>query len=371
MTAVQDLFAQVEVWLQEGRRFVLATVVGVEKSAPRPPGATMAVNDRGEVLGSVSGGCVEGALYEEARAMLEGGAPKLLTYGIEDDDAFAVGLTCGGTIHVFVEPSDELQPHFASLADAVRSEEPVALVTVVQGAPLGRKLVVTGSQALGSTGVPELDAVLVDEARAMLRQGRTGLRRFGPKGERRREEVAAFVQSFAPPPRMHVFGAIDFAQAMVRIGKFLGYRVTLCDARAVFATRERFPEADEIVVAWPHEYLAEAEVGPRDAICVLTHDPKFDVPVLKVALGTPAGYIGALGSRATHEKRRQALREAGVPEEDIRRISAPAGLDIGGRTPEETALSIAAELVARHNGRPGGRLRDRSGPIHATAPAMD
>jgi xanthine dehydrogenase accessory factor len=198
----------------------------------------------------------------------------------------------------------------------------------------------------------------------MLRQGQTGLRSFGPNGEKRSDEVTCFIQSFAPAPRMFVFGAIDFAAAAVRVGKFLGYRVTLCDARPVFATRARFPEADEIVVAWPHEFLEKAEVGPRDAILVLTHDSKFDVPVLLQALRTEAGFIGALGSRSTHEKRHRELLEAGVSEAELERICSPVGLDIGGRTPEETAISIAAEIIALKNGRPGGRLGHAVGRIH-------
>jgi xanthine dehydrogenase accessory factor len=183
------------------------------------------------------------------------------------------------------------------------------------------------------------------------------------------EDVAVFIQSFAPPPRMYVFGAIDFASAVARIGKFMGYRVTVCDARPVFATRERFPTADEIVVAWPDEFLKTAPVDKRTAICVLTHDPKFDVPVLVEALKTEAGYIGAMGSRRTHNNRTARLREEGVTDEELSRVSSPIGLDIGARTPEETAVAIAAEIIALRTGHSGGRLAERSGPIHATRPA--
>jgi xanthine dehydrogenase accessory factor len=181
------------------------------------------------------------------------------------------------------------------------------------------------------------------------------------------EDVAVFIQSFAPPPKMYVFGAIDFASAVARIGKFLGYRVIVCDARAVFATRDRFPSADEVVVAWPDEFLETAEVDARSVICVLTHDPKFDVPVLKAALETPAGYIGAMGSRRTHNNRTARLKEEGVTDEQLGRVSSPIGLDIGSRTPEETAVAIAAEIIALHTGHSGGRLSERSGPIHAAA----
>jgi xanthine dehydrogenase accessory factor len=182
------------------------------------------------------------------------------------------------------------------------------------------------------------------------------------------EDVAVFIQSFAPPPRMYVFGAIDFASAVARAGKFMGYRVIVCDARAVFATRERFPSADEIVVAWPDEFLKTAEVDGRSVIAVLTHDPKFDVPVLQEALKTSAGYIGAMGSRRTHDNRTARLKEEGVTDEQLARISSPIGLDIGARTPEETAIAIAAEIVALRTGHSGGRLAERSGPIHSATP---
>ncbi len=361
---MREILNELEAWLAEGRRFAVATLVQVHKSSPRQPGAVMVVSDKGEVLGSVSGGCVEAALYDEAMAILESGEPRLVTYGISDDQAFEVGLTCGGTIRVFVERAAWAAALLPRLAQAIRSEEPAALVTVTAGPCLGAKLLVTAGEAHGTTGTPTLDERLIAEARGMLNMGRTGLRQFGATGETRGDEVTAFIESFAPPPRMFVFGAIDYAGAVVRIGKFLGYRVTLCDARPIFATRARFPEADEIVVRWPHEFLREAQVGPRDAICVLTHDSKFDVPVLLEALKTPAAYIGAMGSRNTHEKRYRELLAAGAAPEELKRISSPVGIDIGGRTPEETAISIAAEIIALRHGRPGGRLQDRQGPIH-------
>lgn len=387
--AVRDVMQTVQGWLAGGHSVAVATLVRVVKSAPRQPGAVMAVSGRGEVVGSVSGGCVESALYEEAQAVLAGDGPRLCRFGIADEQAFAVGLTCGGTIEVFVERVEPHDGRFSALEMALRTELPVAVATVVAGDHLGAKLLVAedgtdavglrsdagelrpdsradGPVVLGTTGSPGLDEALIGEARAMLRQGTTGLRHFGPDGEQRRDDLTVFIESFAPPPRMLVFGAIDFAVAMVRMGKFLGYRVTLCDARPVFATRARFPEADEVVIRWPHEYLAEVRLGPRDAICVLTHDSKFDVPVLLEALKLDVGFIGALGSRRTHERRRQELLEAGADEAELARISSPVGLDIGGRTPEETALSIAAELVALRNGRPGGRLSGGTEPIHST-----
>jgi xanthine dehydrogenase accessory factor len=220
----------------------------------------------------------------------------------------------------------------------------------------------------GTMGNAELDKAVVETARGLLEGGRTETVHLGPRGQRRMEDVAVFIQSFAPPPRMYVFGAIDFASAVARIGKFMGYRVIVCDARAVFATRERFPSADEIVVAWPDEFLKTAEVDGRSVIAVLTHDPKFDVPVLKEALRTQAGYIGAMGSRRTHDNRTARLKEEDVTDEQLARISSPIGLDIGARTPEETAIAIAAEIVALRTGHSGGRLAERSGPIHSAAP---
>ncbi len=248
--------------------------------------------------------------------------------------------------------------------EALAEQTPVAVATVVGGPNVGGKLLVAARDHVGTVGNAELDRAVVEAARGLLEGGRTDTIHFGPHGQRRMEDVTVFIQSFAPPPRMYVFGAIDFASAVARIGKFMGYRVTVCDARAVFATRERFPTVDEVVVAWPDEFLKTAEVDSRTVICVLTHDPKFDVPVLKAALATPAGYIGAMGSRRTHNNRTARLIEDGVTEEELSRIASPIGLDIGARTPEETAVAIAAEIIARRTGHPGGRLSERSGPIH-------
>jgi len=253
---------------------------------------------------------------------------------------------------------------------ALAEQSPVAVATVIQGpdGSPGGKILVSPEDHTGTMGNAELDKAVVETARGLLEGGRTETVHLGPRGQRRMEDVAVFIQSFAPPPRMYVFGAIDFASAVARVGKFMGYRVIVCDARAVFATRERFPSADEIVVAWPDEYLQTAEVDTRSVIAVLTHDPKFDVPVLKQALDTPAGYIGAMGSRRTHDNRTARLKEEGVTDEQLARISSPIGLDIGARTPEETAIAIAAEIVALRTGHSGGRLAERSGPIHASPP---
>jgi xanthine dehydrogenase accessory factor len=253
--------------------------------------------------------------------------------------------------------------------EALAEQSPVAVATVIQGpaGSVGGKILVSPEDHTGTAGNDDLDRAIVEGARAMLEGGKTGTVHYGPRGQRRMEDVAVFIQSFAPPPRMYVFGAIDFASAVARVGKFMGYRVIVCDARAVFATRERFPSADEIVVAWPDEFLKTAEVDGRSVISVLTHDPKFDVPVLKRALDTPAGYIGAMGSRRTHDNRTARLKEEGVTDEQLARISSPIGLDLGARTPEETAIAIAAEIVALRTGHSGGRLAERSGPIHSAA----
>ena len=248
---------------------------------------------------------------------------------------------------------------------ALVEQLPVAVATIIEGPGTGSKILVSPEDHVGGASNDDLDKAVVETARGLLEGGKTGTTRFGPRGQRRMEDVTIFIQSFAPPPKMYVFGAIDFASAVARVGKLMGYRVIVCDARAVFATRDRFPTADEIIVSWPDDFLKTAEVDGRSVICVLTHDPKFDVPVLKAALDTPAGYIGAMGSRRTHDNRTARLKEEGVTDEQLARISSPIGLDIGARTPEETAVAIAAEIVALNTGHSGGRLVERSGPIHA------
>jgi len=389
---VRDILDQISKWWDAGEPFGLATVVRTFSSAPREPGAAMAVSADGEALGSVSGGCVEGAVYELAGEVRGSGKPVLQTYGISDDDAFAVGLTCGGIIDMFVElVSKDTFPELGDVAAAVAADEPVAVATVIDGpGRVGARRVIWGrSPGQGQPGGPadgrgpdarpssgtlgsgeRLDQAVDDDARGMLAQGLTGIRRYGPDGERRRDELSVFVQSFAPAPRMLVFGAIDFAAAVAREGKFLGYRVTVCDARPVFATRRRFPDADEVVTDWPHRYLAGQNVDARTVICVLTHDPKFDVPLLEVALRTPAGYVGAMGSRRTHEDRLARLREVGLTEDELARLRSPIGLDLGARTPEETAVAIAAELIQLRWGGSGRPLTATTGRIHhSTSPA--
>ena len=364
---MRDIVDQITKWWDSGETFGLATVVNTFRSAPRDPGAALAVSGGGEVVGSVSGGCVEGAVYELAREVCETGQPVLQTYGISDDAAFDVGLTCGGIIELFVEPvSRERFLGLGDVAAAIRDEVPVAVATVISGpGVLGARRIIRADAATGTLGAGDrLDEAVDDDARGMLAQGLTGVRHYGEHGERRLDDLSVFVQSFAPPPRMLVFGAIDFAAAVARAGKFLGYRVTVCDARPIFATHARFPDADEVIVDWPHRYLAQTPIDSRTVICVLTHDPKFDVPVLEVALRTPAGYIGAMGSRRTHDDRLARLREAGLTEDELTRLRSPIGLDLGARTPEETAVSVAAELIQLRWGGSGHPLTDTTGRIH-------
>jgi xanthine dehydrogenase accessory factor len=318
---VRDILRTLERWAADGTPVAIATVVDTERSAPRQPGAALAVSGGGDVAGSVTGGCVEPAVYGEAREVLAGGDPRLKTYGIADEEAFEVGLPCGGTVHIFV---DRLDPELvAPIAEAVREERPIALEIRIPGEDAGAKRLVG----------PDDDG----PAAQLLARGETGIVDT-PDGQ-------LFVSSFAPRPAMYVFGAVDHAAAVAEVGRFLGFRVTICDARAKFATRERFPDVDELVVEWPDKFLADAPVDERTAICVLTHDHKFDVPVLKVALETPAGYIGAMGARRTNEDRAERLRAEGVTEDELARIHAPIGLKIGSRTPQEVAVAVAAEIV--------------------------
>lgn len=252
-----------------------------------------------------------------------------------------------------------------TVLELTREGRAVALLTMVRGPAPGAKALVASGRALGSFGDQSLDRRALDDARSMLAHGSTGVRQYGLHGEQRGQAVEIFIQSFAPPPKMYVFGAIDFSRATVRMGKLLGYQVTVCDARQAFATRSRFPEADELVIAWPHQFLASAPVDERTALCVLTHEPKFDVPLLQVAVGTPAGYIGAMGSRRTHAGRMRRLAAAGVAPHQLARIRGPIGLDIGARTPEEVAVAIAAEIIALRYHRPAASLSELSGPVHA------
>ncbi len=367
---VRDVLAELSAIIKSDGAAAMATVVRTWKSAPRPAGASMLVTEAGEAVGSVSGGCVEGALYDLGHEVLADGQPRFEKYGVSDDDAFAVGLTCGGILEIFVEKvSRETWPELEGVIASIRAEEPVAVATIVRGPHhVGKHLIIRADRREGTLGTERLDDTVYDDALGMLAAGTTGFLHYGPEGERLGDGLDVFVSAYAPPAQMFIFGAIDFSAALVRVGKLLGYRVTICDARPVFATSKRFPEADEVVVDWPHRWLATQTVDARTVIAVLTHDPKFDVPALTLALRTPAGYVGAMGSRRTHEDRLVRLRENGVTEEEIARLHSPIGLDLGARTPEETAISIAAEIIESRWGGSGRNLSKTDGPIHPGAP---
>ncbi|KUN17166.1 XshC-Cox1-family protein [Streptomyces corchorusii] len=366
-----DLAEELRRWTEEGREFAVATVVAVGGSAPRGPGAALAVDSAGTVIGSVSGGCVEGAVYDLCREALRTGRSVVERFGYSDEDAFAVGLTCGGTLDVLVTPVTGEAPVRTVLRPALSAaarDEPAALARVARGPAelLGRALLVRpdGTSEGGLGGHPELDRVAAAEARALLEAGRTGTVELSADGSHCPGGVTLLVESNVPPPRMIVFGAVDFASALARAGKFLGYHVTVCDARPVFATPGRFPDADEVVVDWPHRYLRRTATDARTVLCVLTHDAKFDIPLLKVALRMPVAFVGAMGSRRTHEDRDRRLRAEGLTEQELSRLRSPIGLDLGARTPEETALSITAEIVAARRGGTGVPLTGGNTPIH-------
>jgi xanthine dehydrogenase accessory factor len=372
---MREVLPELLEWWRAGEEIGVGTVVATFRSAPRPPGASMLVGPGGTAVGSVSGGCVEGAVYELGTEVVETGVPVLTRYGISDDDAFAVGLTCGGILDVYVEKvSRETFPELEDLAADLEAGRPVAVATVVEHPDpewLGRRVILhpDTDEVTGSIGSARADDAVRDDAMGLLASGTNATLSYGPDGERRGEGMRVFVWAFAPKPRMLVFGAIDFAAAVARVGSFLGYYVTVCDARPVFATNTRFPEADEVVVEWPHRYLEkQRDAGALDArtvIAVLTHDPKFDVPLLEVALRLDeVAYVGAMGSRRTHEDREARLREAGLTDDELARLSSPIGLDLGARTPEETAVSIAAEIIAGRWGGSGSRLAQRDGRIH-------
>jgi len=311
---MRDILSTLVRWRSAGCRVAIATVVERRGSAPRDPGASLLLNDRGEIAGSVTGGCVEPSVIREAQEVLDGGDARVREYGIADDQAFEVGLACGGTVGILIAKLDtSLLP---ALDEAVRADRPIALAMTATGDRIGKQRLYEGPLLeAGESALADVD------------------------GE------AVFVHALAPRPAMYVFGAIDHASALARVGKLLGYRVTVCDARSAFVTPERFPEADELVVEWPDRFLAQAPVDERTVICVLTHDEKFDVPALIAALETPAAYIGAMGSKVTTANREERLRAEGVGDAGIARIHAPIGLAIGARSPEEVAVAIGAQIV--------------------------
>lgn len=368
---MRHVLEEAATWQRDGVRFAMASVVHAWGSAPHPAGSSMLISDIGRVVGSVSGGCVEAAVCELAHDVLAGAPPARQRYGVSDDDAFSVGLTCGGTIDVFVYEASGDVPAARVAAD-VEEGLPVALVTVLDGGVRPGAAMAVGSRGTsGTLGAAELDHAAAHAAEGLLARGASGSVRIGGDQDAGDPHCVAatelLVQSFAPPPRMLVFGAAEFARPLVAFGVLLGYRVTVCDARPVFATKERFPEAHEVVVDWPHRWFDSQgdRVDASTVVCVLTHDAKFDVPLLRTALRSPAGYIGALGSRRTHEDRLVRLREAGVTEDELARLRSPIGLDLGGRGPEEAALSIVAEIVALRRRGSGLPLTGLEGPVHA------
>ena len=353
-------------WLGEGRRVVAATLVEAVGSAPLDPGAEMLVDDSGRIEGSVTGGCVEGALVEEAQGILAGAPPRVASYGITDEQAAGVGLMCGGTVRVFVHELREPQREaLVAVREATDAGEPVALATLLDGAGAGSEMAITQDGTVGTLGHTELlEASVARDARGFLDEGRSAVRRYSEKGEVMGSDLRVSIHAFSTPPRMIVFGAIDFSAELAKLGREIGFQPTIVDARQAFAQGARFREHAEVVVDWPDRYLAGVDLHPRDVVLVFTHDPKFDEPALIAALASGAGYIGALGSRRTHSDREERLRAAGVSDDDLRRISSPCGLDVGARTPSETAIAVLAEILALRAGRPGGRLAEASGPIH-------
>ncbi len=362
--------------LKAGEPVAIATVIDTNGSSPRDPGASMVIGADGAVFGSVSGGCVEGAVYESAQEVLESGSPKVEVFGYSDADAFAVGLTCGGILTIFIQRVD---PGDAELVDRViadvEADRPVAWASIT-GHPepewLGRKVIVRPDSHEGTLGTEFADHSVPADVRGVLAAGDSRMMHFGPGGERMGNEMAVFVTSFQPKPRMLIFGAVDFAAALAEQGAILGFDVTVCDARSVFATPQRFPAADRVVVDWPHRYFnAEVDAGridSRTVVCVLTHDAKFDVPALVAVTSLPEEtrpkYIGVMGSRRTHDDRVKRMHDAGMTEAQVAMLDSPIGLDLRGRTPQETAVSIAAHIVARRWGGTGRPLSDMDAPIH-------
>jgi xanthine dehydrogenase accessory factor len=388
---MRAILTDLERWQREGEEIALATLVRVHRSAPRRPGARMAVTRGGRMTGSVSGGCVESDVAERAMLMLDDGRPMIARYGISDEDGFAVGLACGGAIDVLIEPFAADAP-WEALRAALDGRVPAALcIALAPEALLGRRMLVRGlpgaaaasaatagangttrtdaraeadASARGSAGAvgsihPELDDALADAARAALLAG--GTREVTLP--RRDGEATVFLEAFPPQARLFIVGATHTAMPLSRMARELGFGVSVVDPRGVYATPERFPEV-ELLHSWPDAALAGAGLDPWSYVVTLTHDPKLDIPTLAVALRSPARYVGAMSSRRTHEARKTRLRELGFGEDDLRRIRAPIGLDLGGRTPEEIALAILAEILAVRYGRSAGVLRDREASIH-------
>ncbi|MCH7231973.1 XdhC family protein [Glycomyces sp. L485] len=406
---MRDIAAELVAWMDAGRPFALASVAGVRGSSPRPPGTALAVDAQGSAVGGVSGGCVEAAVYARCQEVLETGEAVVESFGYSEADAFAVGLTCGGEIDVLVVRVEPEDAPIRAVLEAVVAGEGATLVRAVEGPDIGKAIAMTEQGITGDLAVAEEFApdtatpdpgaaakARPDRAPAATEDAHTtcGTADRGAAGgspepgapgpgsgfaadassardlgglEPPRSSCRVGRLSFevyAPPPRLLVYGAADFASSVVKAAKLCGFHVTVCDARPVFATPARFPDADAVVVDWPHRHFENASVDGRTSVCVLTHDAKFDIPLLERALESKAAYVGAMGSRRTHRDRVERLRSAGVAEASVARLRSPIGIDLGGRTSEETALSIVAEIVALRNGAQAGFLTSSDGPIH-------
>jgi xanthine dehydrogenase accessory factor len=363
--ATQDVLVD---WLKDGRRFVQALLVAVEGSAPLPVGAMLVVGEDGAIEGSITGGCVESSVVQESEAILAGERGSgVLTYGISDELAGTVGLMCGGIVHIFVDELDAEAARIEQAALLAHSQgRPVAIATALDGDAAGARLAIIDDQVLGTLRGPDLlDRNVACEARGLLEEGRTTVRRFGADGATLGDERPVHIRAYARPPKMMIVGAIDFSAAIAPFASQIGFEVTICDARDRFVRSSRFSSVARVRIGWPQEIIGEVSLGPRDVVLVFTHDPKFDEPALLAALATGAGYIGALGSRKTTADRERRLRLAGASDDDLSRIHAPCGLDIGSRTAEETAISVLAEIISMRARRAAAPLRETSGPIHA------
>ena len=355
-------------WLREDRRFAIALLVGVEGSAPLDPGAMMLIGEDLTVEGSLTGGCVEGALVAEAQRVIETGAAHLSTFGFSDELAGTVGLMCGGNVTVLITRPSRLDAEILIPAlEAIGSSEPVALAVLIDGEAAGAWMALVDGSVSGHFGDhARLTESVARDLPGLVELGNAQTRHYGLDGTVLGLGTTVFVRSFLEPARMILVGATDFSASAARLAVELGYEVTICDPRPPFATSERYASAARITSQWPDEYLAGLSLGPRDAVVVFTHDPKFDEPAIRGALATGVGYIGALGSRRTAAERERRLKAAGVSAEDLVRVTSPSGHDLGAGTPAETALSILAEIVARRHGRRGGPLADSVGAIRAT-----
>ncbi len=355
---MDEIVSQVQAWRASGEQVALATVIWTDGSTPRPVGAKMAVTASGEFVGSVSGGCVEGAVIEEANRAIQTGQPRLVAFGIADEMAWDVGLACGGRIRVFIERIESGQP--------IAGDRLGALATVVEGPQgVGSKLHILPDGTIEGALPESIQGQVVRDAAGLYARELSETRIYG--------EYSVFIDVSAPPPRLIIVGGVHTAIPLAAIARVLGFSVIVVDGRGRFATRERFPDVDELVVEWPDEALPRLNIDWSTYVVILTHDPKFDLPALKALVGSKARYVGAMGSRQTRRKHMDQLREEGVPDNFLNSVYGPVGLDLGARSPEEMALAIMAEIIAVRYGRPGGHLKaaGRENKQLATTPAAD